>query len=632
MKTILLISALTINGFGYSQNGYLKENAKQLPNKSIIREKDDSESLSNVKQPLSQKISSGTVVWSEDFGNGFPSGWEVDDKSGICPWVYSTDGSWGYYNGNSGTSGTNEINSTTSSNGFLICDADSANNAAYGQPSGTTYKYLETSVITSAIDLSAYPNVIVQFEQFYRFNNAIDLLFSVSTDSVTWTDFNVEDTSSNNIAPDNPVVISKNISSIAGGKSKVYLKFGWEARVYYWMIDDIQIIVPDNNDMEIINPLVITSGGSNFVSIPKNQMQSFFFRGSLFNNGSTDQTNVNLSADVSSDTQSGIFSDALNGGTVGAADTIFIDLVDSFTPGDTGNYYVSYLVYQDSADSEPADNIGYYNFEITDTVYSRDLGAMYPDSISSSEQLGTGSFTGTSDGEWMLATYYPVYSDVIITSMTTHLGSKTESGTSIQGLLMDENFDEILATPIYDLTQSDIDDELFTLQFDVSDPNTELSAGDYLLGIYCVGKQNVFIACDRETYFNDGVSWLYIPNDDWYYLDSDFQKYPVIRMNITDNNVGIKEMKAKEISLEQNIPNPFNHSTQIQYELYESAGNVKIEIYNALGEIVAIYNEGAKNAGKHILNIDATDFSSGNYSYTLISDEKTISRQMIIRK
>ena len=107
---------------------------------------------------------------------------------------HSFDGSWGYYQGTQGMSGAAAINSTTASNGFLISDSDSANHHAYGQPSGTTYQYIESYFTTSAIDLSMYPAVSLEFEHTFRYNNLGQAAFvpptvSISNDSINWTDF-----------------------------------------------------------------------------------------------------------------------------------------------------------------------------------------------------------------------------------------------------------------------------------------------------------------------------------------------------------------------------------------------------------------------------------------------------------
>ena len=103
--------------------------------------------------------SSATPIWSEDFSGGFPALWSTSSSNmagafATCPWAWTTDGTWGYYNGNQGTAGSNALTSTTASNGFLICDTDSANHYANGQPSGSTYQYIESLVTTNAIDLS----------------------------------------------------------------------------------------------------------------------------------------------------------------------------------------------------------------------------------------------------------------------------------------------------------------------------------------------------------------------------------------------------------------------------------------------------------------------------------------------
>ena len=61
---------------------------------------------------------------------------------------------------------SNALTSTTASDGFLICDTDSANHYAYGQPSGSTYQYIESLVTTNAIDLSAHSAVSLNLNIF----------------------------------------------------------------------------------------------------------------------------------------------------------------------------------------------------------------------------------------------------------------------------------------------------------------------------------------------------------------------------------------------------------------------------------------------------------------------------------
>ncbi len=88
--------------------------------------------------------------------------------------------------------------------------------------------------------------------------------------------------------------------------------------------------------------------------------------------------------------------------------------------------------------------------------------------------------------------------------------------------------------------------------------------------------------------------------------------------------------KLTNISLEQNIPNPFNHTTIINYaspQIYQSA---KIIITDKNGKIM---KEVSVSGGKGSLNVDASAFSSGAYQYSLIIDGKLMdTKQMMVQK
>ena len=82
----------------------------------------------------------------------------------------------------------------------------------------------------------------MEFEHSFRLNNSVDLTVSISTDSINWTTYNVQGNATNNQASADPEYLSLNISPIAGNSSTVYVKVGWNARVYFWMLDDMKII------------------------------------------------------------------------------------------------------------------------------------------------------------------------------------------------------------------------------------------------------------------------------------------------------------------------------------------------------------------------------------------------------
>jgi hypothetical protein len=89
--------------------------------------------------------------------------------------------------------------------------------------------------------------------------------------------------------------------------------------------------------------------------------------------------------------------------------------------------------------------------------------------------------------------------------------------------------------------------------------------------------------------------------------DGSYKYSPVIEAEI-----GI----LSSFSLDQNYPNPFNPSTQIKYSL-PSNSNVKITIYNALGESMKELANEVQQSGVHILNFNAAGLSSGVYFYSI---------------
>jgi len=82
----------------------------------------------------------------------------------------------------------------------------------------------------------------------------------------------------------------------------------------------------------------------------------------------------------------------------------------------------------------------------------------------------------------------------------------------------------------------------------------------------------------------------------------------------------------------QNVPNPFNGSTQIWYKLdIESA--VQLKVYNYTGQLLNTINEGTKTKGNHFVDFNANGLKNGIYFYSIsINGTTTDSKKMTIMK
>jgi len=86
-----------------------------------------------------------------------------------------------------------------------------------------------------------------------------------------------------------------------------------------------------------------------------------------------------------------------------------------------------------------------------------------------------------------------------------------------------------------------------------------------------------------------------------------------------------------KFELSQNYPNPFNPATTISFSLPES-GNVRLMVYNLLGEQIADLINEVKEAGIHTINFDASKLNSGIYIYRIEFGGYAQSRKMTFIK
>jgi hypothetical protein len=98
-------------------------------------------------------------------------------------------------------------------------------------------------------------------------------------------------------------------------------------------------------------------------------------------------------------------------------------------------------------------------------------------------------------------------------------------------------------------------------------------------------------------------------------------------------------MTPHHFELSQNYPNPFNQSTDIEYQIIDSRSpaHISLRIFNVLGQDVRTLVDEQKAAGYHTATWDGRDemgveVASGVYFYTILADEFTTAKRMLLLK
>lgn len=614
---------LTIPVNNYPEHYYeaLEDNIGQSqPDSEALNRPESSQTHANTNR--------GGVIWSEDFGNGFPAGWGVDDVSGVCAWKWTTNGSHGYWNGTNAADYADPINSTTASNGFLISDVDSSNHFNYGQPSGTTYQYLETYFATNAIDLGAsYSSLLLEFEQSFRFNNGVDLLVQVSSDSTNWVDYTVQGGVDNNTASDDPDLVSMNISAAVGNSQTVYLRIGWNARVYFWMIDDMKIVEGLENDLELTKAYhgdVLLD--YQYSKIPLEQATEMVIGAAVTNLGGVTQTGVTVDYDIlrnGNSVSTGSFNFASG---IVAADTDTAWYSTGYTPDQVGDYEVMMTVSADSTDENMTNQDASSAFEVTEFVFAHDYDEEYDVQVWGQDD-GNGNANAYGHG----CVFIPYNDGSSIYAIEVALGSNTTANTSIIAEVHE------LGTSIQDIVDS------YQTVFDVSSGNIN-------------GSSNFFfttIVLDEEVALSSGVGytialqseggedelWVLANSGDedfsttlygpygtggavnWY---NGWNHTPGIRMNLNPNVAGIDEDIA-EYGLGV-YPNPASESVTVKFA--ETSDINQISITDATGKTCLIQPVSSQ---LNKVSLDVSGLAPGLYFLNGNSETGVVSQKLIIQ-
>lgn len=121
--------------------------------------------------------------------------------------------------------------------------------------------------------------------------------------------------------------------------------------------------------------------------------------------------------------------------------------------------------------------------------------------------------------------------------------------------------------------------------------------------------------------------------DDEDILDVYLMKTPLDSLVVT-SVPKIKGLKAENIVLSQNRPNPFKRNTKIEFDLY-NGGITRLIIMDIQGKIVKTFELGKTGKGKQSVIWDGNDskgnrLPAGSYYYRLIVDDRQKTKSLIL--
>jgi len=139
-------------------------------------------------------------------------------------------------------------------------------------------------------------------------------------------------------------------------------------------------------------------------------------------------------------------------------------------------------------------------------------------------------------------------------------------------------------------------------------------------------------SCNIQNLFPDTTYYFIIKTADEV---PNWSAFSNVAMESTTNE-GISDLTyfaglPESFELLQNYPNPFNPITEIRYALPADC-QVKLEVYNVLGEKAATLVDGQQTAGYRSMSWNASNHASGVYFYQLIAGRfSSVGKMVLLR-
>jgi hypothetical protein len=619
-------------------------------------------------------LSAQTTFWEEDFSDGdIPVGWNNEDAGGFdALWEWCGDGAsegpgcplvWG-----DGLNMQEAFAAATADNGFVSMDSDEVGNIPGNHVSELT---------TSAIDCSGQTEVWLKFEAHigvFTISAEEGAIVRVSTDGGdSWDSFTAFPglvTGAPNPGfvrwSTNPEYVIIDISAVAAGETDVLVQWQWTGNFeYHWSIDDVALY--DEDPTPIFIPAHDMQVNSNFYAVapnvfwPLNQASQFGFLADIQNNGSQDQTNVNLNINIiDALTSDEVYDEDLAYGTIPVDSLAENQLFpgDGFTPTDMTTYQGTYTLTADSVDLNPDNNTQVFEFTMTDTLWAKESGA---DNINGpadtnwnagdghSWAYGNCFYVVNADNEFFRYAQFVTESpDIVGESVLFSLytwedgnadGDADPDERSLLGFTAytitgDETIDDIITLEIADIAGNPIalEDETYYLamieyQTDVEGETMALAFGDspdfgamtfrsQELGDPRFGSMlGVAASLETEPYSSLGFGTDVVP---------------VVRISIGDQvSANVEEVldAANDILV---FPNPTADVVNVTMDFVNTMESVWVNLFDANGKL--LQTQEFQNVDRQQTSFEVSNLAAGMYMIHIATKEGSRTERFTITK
>jgi hypothetical protein len=106
----------------------------------------------------------------------------------------------------------------------------------------------------------------------------------------------------------------------------------------------------------------------------------------------------------------------------------------------------------------------------------------------------------------------------------------------------------------------------------------------------------------------------------------------MVMMEVFKNEItGLKDnlTNPMEVEVSQNSPNPFRGTSKVMVDVNQNS-MLGMQVYNLVGQKVFEKSPYPVNAGTHFVVIDAGGFNPGIYFYSIVVNDKKITRKMVV--